>query len=658
MDTRDSASDRRLLLAGLGLAGAAALARVAKAGDLNPPPGPIGPTGASVATISTKISPFDSGRAEARRPITDCPSSQGAMFVISQPGAYYLTNNIDAQPGKVCVSIECDHVDLDGNGFTINGAQGMRSAISAGPPGLSRRCVEIYDTSFRQCSGGSCIELRSSSSCFVSDCLFDQCICPGDATGPGAVCRCGQGSEVCDCDVRDCEGASIAVGAGSNIEDCTCMGGTGGAYRCAAACCVDNCMVVAHSGVCCTCDDGCTVCDLECRSCTGGPSIVAGSQCVIECCLCQAGGGIVCLDDCTCDDCDVLQCTGTGLACGNRCSVSSFSWRQVSGPAVRGGASMSMDSCDISHCQDGIQCGDNSAVCNVTARSITGLPDGTGGIAIQCGSRCSVEDSDCRDCVTGLYCGASCSVERCAVTACAAGYFCGASCCVTDCEVTTCSGTGFHCDDGCCVTDCDARACTGVSFASGPRQSVSRCVCLDGGSHGFVLGAGSTLCDCDVSNCNGYGADCDDGCSVSECRMLSCWGTNCLARCVVTDNEFIACDGSGGGGGGGAISCRGFRCQIDDNTCSSCPIGIYIFGGAEGCCCDGNQISSPTVAGMVVDASVSSCLCTDNACTGVPGGAVPFAFGSTARGPVVDATGGGDISLLPGSSHHCANWVY
>jgi hypothetical protein len=657
MDQRDSTSDRRLLLAGLGLAGAAAIARVAKAGPLTPPPGPISPTGASVAQLSTKISPFDTGRAEPRRPITDCPSSAYAMYVISQPGAYYLTGNIDAQPGKMCISIECDHVDLDGDGFTINGVQGMSSAV-ASPPGVSPRCIEIYDVAYRQCQCPSCIDLRFSPDVFVSDCLFDQCVCPGDSTGPGAVCRCGPGSEVCDCDVRDCEGASIAVSTGSTIEDCTCMGGSGGAYRCADRCCVDNCAVVSHSGVGITCDDGCTVCDCECRSCTGGPAIVCGNGCVMEGCLSHSSGGMLCLSDCTCDDCDVLFCTGTGLACGDRCSVSDFSWRQVAGAAMQGGHSISMDNSDLELCQDGVSLGDNSSVSDCTARQITGASDGTGGVGIQCGSSCSVQDCDLRSCASAAcVCGDYCSLERCASTACQRGYVAGHYAVVLDCDGDGCSDFAIQCGDGSCVSECDMRGCGGVSCLAGSRCVIECCTCLDGSSHAISCGTDCCVDDCDVSNCNGYGVFCGQRTTVCACRHLFCWGISADAQCVITENELTNCDGSGGGGGGGAITLRGPRCQADDNTCSSCNIGVCVLAGAEGCCCDGNQIFSPSVAAMVVDASVASCLCTDNACTGAPPGAVAFVFGSASHGPVVVCQGG-DISAIPASSHHCANWVY
>src|SRR4051794_212724 len=40
-------------------------------------------------------------------------------LVISQPGSYYLTNNITGDPGKNGISVQADNVTLDLNGFAL-----------------------------------------------------------------------------------------------------------------------------------------------------------------------------------------------------------------------------------------------------------------------------------------------------------------------------------------------------------------------------------------------------------------------------------------------------------------------------------------------------------------------------------------------------------
>jgi parallel beta-helix repeat protein len=97
---------------------------------------------------------------------------------------------------------------------------------------------------------------------------------------PGACCRVGPGSEVYDCAVRQCAGATISVGAGSCIESCCCVGGSGGAYRCADGCCVMDCDVIQHDGMGMECASRCSVTDCRCVMCWG-------MSCASECVVCS-----------------------------------------------------------------------------------------------------------------------------------------------------------------------------------------------------------------------------------------------------------------------------------------------------------------------------------------------------------------------------------
>jgi hypothetical protein len=87
-----------------------------------------------------------------------------------------------------------------------------------------------------------------------------------------------------------------------------------------------------------------------------------------------------------------------------------------------------------------------------------------------------------------------------------------------------------------------------------------------------------------------------------------------------------------------------------------CGIGILIFGGCEGTCCEGNEMSGCSTAGMIVQ--TQGCLCSDNSCSARPPGAAGFDFGPCAHGPIVDCSTGGDVSLSQASAHHCTNWLY
>ena len=191
-------------------------------------------------------------------------------------------------PGLSCIEIQCDHVDLDGGGFTIVGTQGMQSAISNGSTTGVCRCVEIYDMSFRTCFGNADIDMDAiRPDCFVSDCLFDQCVHPGTATGfPGCVCRAGATSR--------CATATSATASGSCVQ-CRAEqlrrglhvgpGGGGGGVLCADGCCVSCCNVSENAGVAFQLSDHCSMTDCEMRSVSGGVGAVVGAHCVVDRCM-------------------------------------------------------------------------------------------------------------------------------------------------------------------------------------------------------------------------------------------------------------------------------------------------------------------------------------------------------------------------------------
>ncbi len=103
--------DRRVLLGVAGLAGVAALTRVGVAGPLSPPAGPVASTGKTL----TEVEPRTAINA------ANTPGDAANVYVISQPGSYYLTGNITVPSGKSGIYISVSNVTLDLNGFSISG---------------------------------------------------------------------------------------------------------------------------------------------------------------------------------------------------------------------------------------------------------------------------------------------------------------------------------------------------------------------------------------------------------------------------------------------------------------------------------------------------------------------------------------------------------
>jgi len=107
----DELMNRRMMLGAAGLVGAAAMARIAQAGSLDPPPGPISPTPGP----------------EPRTPINGdmCPGDGSAVYTIAQSGSYSLAGNVDAAPGLGGINVTASNVTIDLMGFTVDVAAGM-----------------------------------------------------------------------------------------------------------------------------------------------------------------------------------------------------------------------------------------------------------------------------------------------------------------------------------------------------------------------------------------------------------------------------------------------------------------------------------------------------------------------------------------------------
>jgi len=126
----DVMQDRRFAIGALsGVAGMAALVKMAQAGPLNPPAGPIASTGRTVQEIYDKIARTDAGLAEPRVPVQSLPGSATALHVISQPGSYYLTGDIQGVAGKDGIALAANDITLDLSGFAVRGVAGSGSGI-------------------------------------------------------------------------------------------------------------------------------------------------------------------------------------------------------------------------------------------------------------------------------------------------------------------------------------------------------------------------------------------------------------------------------------------------------------------------------------------------------------------------------------------------
>lgn len=172
----------------------ATIAGVIQAGPLDPP----GPPGSTLPQVEPRI------------PISSLP------YVITQPGSYFVTNHLAAgAPNGITVS--ANDVEIDLNGFTMNGA-GATDGITDN--GNARSNITVRNGVIREW-GGDGINLGASSNVHIADITADYNEFAGIETGSGIVK---------DCVVRAYAGGLVGIRAWGNatISNCHVEGyGTG-----------------------------------------------------------------------------------------------------------------------------------------------------------------------------------------------------------------------------------------------------------------------------------------------------------------------------------------------------------------------------------------------------------------------------------------------
>lgn len=167
------------------------------AGSLTPPAGP------------PAFSPKPLTEIEPRTPINQdtTPGDGTATFVISQPGAYFLTDNVMGETGKVGIKITANDVSIDCRGFALIGPPDAGDAINADP---AQRLV-IRDGNISGW-GGDGIDFSVAVRCRISDMLISDIAMDGINAGAA--------STVERVVVHGAGQAGIAVGVESSILEC------------------------------------------------------------------------------------------------------------------------------------------------------------------------------------------------------------------------------------------------------------------------------------------------------------------------------------------------------------------------------------------------------------------------------------------------------
>ncbi len=307
-------------------------------GSLTPPPGAPAPTMKTLDQI------------EPRTPISKLP------YTISQPGSYYLTTNLTANPGGI--GIWASGVTLDLMGFELDGTGGSMTGIAVAP-GLAN--IKIRNGTVRDWSLDG-INLASAKNCLVQDLrvsknygnglvvgnasVVSRCVASfnnGDGIVGGDTCsilgclaftnntngiRIGSSGVVRDCSATGNGAIGLATGRGSSINDCSATDNGSTGIRAFASSTMAGCSAYSNKGHGITDETGVLgVPGLSIINCSAINNDLDGfflnNGSAVKNCLAKwnKGDGIDTLYGSTITDCSANDNQGTGISLEAQCTL-------------------------------------------------------------------------------------------------------------------------------------------------------------------------------------------------------------------------------------------------------------------------------------------------------------------------------------------------
>lgn len=178
----------------------------AMAGPLDPPTGPVTDTSVPGA-VSPPMKTL--GQVEPRTAVQSLPAGATSLYVISAPGSYYLTGNINGASGKHGISITAENVTLDLNGFALLGVSGAGDGITTA---TFLKNISVVNGAVKGWPGSG-VNVQTDNG-RIEGLRVSNCTLAGINTGTSL------GTIIGRCTLQDNAGGNLYTGAGCIVESC------------------------------------------------------------------------------------------------------------------------------------------------------------------------------------------------------------------------------------------------------------------------------------------------------------------------------------------------------------------------------------------------------------------------------------------------------
>jgi parallel beta-helix repeat protein len=237
--------------------------------------GPLDPPQAPAPTASV---------VEPRIPISS------AAFGITQPGSYYLTQNLVGSSGQVGISVSASDVTIDLNGFSLIGVPGSTNGINTG----SDSNLVVRTGTVRDWDGHG-IDCTLSDGVVLEDVAFI-----GNGAD-GAVGNEHVTARRCRFEGNGSRGLGLGVGSESLVEECTASQNNSHGLEIEGRSTIRDCISTDNGGI-------------NIRAADTGQ--------IVGCTTSLGGAGIAVQDNCTVMECEISSPNGgNGLSFGDDCVI-------------------------------------------------------------------------------------------------------------------------------------------------------------------------------------------------------------------------------------------------------------------------------------------------------------------------------------------------